>query len=63
MVIPARLGHALPCAGGWEKVMQDHEKNLEDTSKTDRWQYAETLKTMGKPSVEYLLHALKVDGG
>lgn len=44
---------------GGEWSMQDSAKNLEDTTKPDRWQYAEALEKVGKPAVEYLIHALK----
>ncbi|MDD1673344.1 MAG: HEAT repeat domain-containing protein [Methanomicrobiales archaeon] len=39
--------------------MEEDVRNLQDESKGNRWRYAEALEKMGKPAVEYLIHALK----
>jgi HEAT repeat protein len=43
--------------GGVE--LEEDVRNLQDGSKPNRWRYAEALEKMGKPAVDYLIHALK----
>jgi hypothetical protein len=44
-------------SGGVE--LEEDVRNLQDGSKPNRWRYAEALEKMGKPAVDYLIHALK----
>jgi HEAT repeat protein len=43
--------------GGVE--LEEDARNLQDGSEPYRWKYAEALETLGKPAVDYLIHALK----